>query len=172
MRSFGNGHQGNLDQSPFLKPLSYDDSYTCPVCRHGQLNALVLIDAFACSFCRHIFTADLIAQSIRLEDNAKPLQWKWVGRTWQPLHPQQGTLTVWTWFIGFALVIVPSTLVWLSYHTFPPLPDSSGAWLPLIWIALTFGAHASIVLWLFLDYFQLPAYVALKIQIQRWRQQW
>lgn len=171
MRYLGGSPQGNLARRSASRPLGYDDSYICPVCHHGQLRAMVLMDAFACDFCRHIFTSELGQQSIRLEDSAKQLQWKWTGQTWKPLHLQQKDLTIWTWLIGVAVVMLPAALVWLSYHTFPPSSNSVGSWFPLFWIALTFGTHLSIVLWLFLEYYQFPAYVALKIQVQRWQRQ-
>ena len=32
------------------RDLNYQDTYICPVCRHGQIAALTLMDAFACDF--------------------------------------------------------------------------------------------------------------------------
>lgn len=150
--------------------LSYADSYPCPVCRHGQLTGMVLMDAFACNFCRHIFTANLEQQQIRLADSAQSLFWRWNGRTWRSKHRQDVDLTFGVWFIAFILAIVPGGLVWLGYYVFPPLPDSRGAWFPLAWIGLAFLVHLAIVFWLLLEYYQVPLYLTSRIQMQRWRQ--
>ena len=171
MRYFGIDHRAGHHRRHPPKPLQCEDVYPCPVCRHGQLSMLVLMDVLACNFCRHIFTVDFGQQSIRLEDSTQHLQWQWSGRNWRPLRQSQGELTLWAWCVGFALVAFPSALVWLSYSTFPPAPNSTAGWFPLIWIALTFVLHLSVVLWIFLEYYQVPAYVALKIQLQRWRRQ-
>lgn len=151
------------------KPLSYGDIYRCPVCRHGQLSQLTLMEAFACNFCRHIFTANLNEQSIRLEDSTQSFQWRWTGQSWKPSQQQEFDLTLVVWLTGVALVSLPPALIWLSYHTFPPLPESRWQWFPLLWTALAFLIHFSLVLWLLLEHYQFPAYVMLRIRLQRWR---
>ncbi|HEY9645238.1 MAG TPA: DUF2396 family protein, partial [Chroococcidiopsis sp.] len=105
------------------RSLSYDESYLCPICRHGQISSLVLMDAFACNFCRHIFTANLAEQTVQVVDSSQPMSWRWNGRTWRFAHqPDDLNLTVMIWLIGAVLVMLPSALVWLSAYTFPPLP--------------------------------------------------
>lgn len=151
--------------------LSYQETYTCPVCRHGQIEALTLMDAFACNFCRHIFTTNLQEQSIRVEDSSQPFIWRWTGRNWRPVQQDDFDLTLVIWLVGTALIILPSALVWLSYHTFPPLPGSTGYWFPMLWTVLTFLFHFVLVLWLLVEHYQLPSYIALRIQLQRWLEQ-
>ncbi len=151
------------------KPLNYQDIYTCPVCRHGQLSELTLMEAFACNFCRHIFTANLREQSIRLEDSTQLFQWRWTGRDWKPMRQQDFDLTLVVWLTGLALVTLPPALIWLSYHTFPPLPDSSWQWFPLLWTTLAFVIHFLLVLWLLAEHYQFPPYVLLRIQWRRWQ---
>ncbi len=65
------------------RSLNFHETYICPVCRHGQIAELTLMDAFACNFCRHIFTANLREQSIHVEDSSQPMTWRWNGRNWQ-----------------------------------------------------------------------------------------
>lgn len=148
--------------------LSYQGTYICPVCRHGQITALTLMDAFSCNFCRHIFTANLQEQSLRVEDSSQPFTWRWTGRGWRPVQQDDFNLTLVIWLVGVALVTLPPALIWLSYHTFPPLSDSSWYWFPILWTALAFLVHFILVLWLLVEHYQLPTYIALKVQLKRW----
>lgn len=148
--------------------LSYQGDYTCPVCRHGQISALTLTEAFACNFCHHIFTADLDKQVIQVADSSQPMAWRWNGRTWKGVHQRDSELTIVLWLIGIALVILPAFLVWLSAHTFPPLEGSSGSWFPRVWIGLTFVSHLAFVGWLIAEVYQFPLYAVVKVKMRRW----
>jgi hypothetical protein len=150
--------------------LSYQEVYPCPVCRHGQISTLVMMDAFACNFCRHIFTANLAEQSLRLEDSTQAFRWRWAGHHWQPCRQSDQDVTFVIWLISVALVSIPPGLIWLSYHTFPPLPDSKWYWFPIAWAVLSFLEHSLLVLWLLCEHYQFPLYVTLRIQLQRWQQ--
>lgn len=167
-------------------PLNYHGVYLCPVCRHGQISALPLMDALACNFCRHIFTADLERQVLQVVDGSQPLSWRWNGRTWKATHRQDDVDLTWEiWLVSGALVILPPILVWLAYHTFPPTPNQAclslqleqlgrlglmclGYWFPLIWTVLTFLCHFAFVSWLIVEHYQFPVYVMLRVQLQRW----
>jgi len=148
------------------RSLNYEQTYLCPVCRHGQISALALMDAFACSFCRHIFTADLRDQSVRVEDSSQPMTWHWNGLTWQGLHQVDVDLSIVIWVVGGVLVLLPPTLIWLSSHTFPPMAGSEWAWFPMVWVGLAFLLHFTLVLWLLLEHYQVPVYVACKVRLQ------
>jgi len=161
-------HHPQADLGDHYPGLSYQQTYVCPVCRHGQIEALTLMDAFACNFCRHIFTTNLQEQSIRVEDSSQPFVWRWTGRTWRPIQQDDFDLTLVIWLVSVALVALPTALIWLSYHTFPPLPGSTGYWVSTLWTALTFMFHFVLVLWLLVEHYQLPSYIALRIQLQRW----
>lgn len=164
-----------LFNSPVPEPattlLTYDQVYDCPVCRRGDLSELTLMDAFACSYCRHIFGASITEQTIRLADGIQPFQWRWDGRQWRPLQQADLELTLVVWLTGIALITLPPLLIWLPYHTFPPLPGSRWSQFPVLWLVGSFLSHLLVVLWLFLEHYQLPWYVATKIQLQRWRGQ-
>lgn len=146
-------------------PLNFQDSYGCPVCRHGQIEPLTLMEAFACNFCRHIFTANLREQTIHVEDSSQPMTWRWTGRNWQAANQPDMDLTVVIWLVGVSLVVLPPGLIWLSSYTFPPLDD---AWFPKFWIGLTFFLHFLFVAWLMVEHYQVPLYVSLKVRIRQW----
>ncbi len=148
------------------RDLNYQETYVCPVCRHGQIAALTLMDAFACDFCRHIFTGNLLEQSIHVEDSSQPMTWRWNGHTWKAANQLDVDLTIVVWFVGLALVLLPPVLIWLSSHTFPPMQGSTWAWFPTVWISLTFFTHFTFVGWLLAEYYQVPAYVTCKIRLR------
>ncbi|WP_225938327.1 hypothetical protein [Leptothermofonsia sichuanensis] len=149
--------------------LNYEETYICPVCRHGQIATLPLMDAFACNFCRHIFTADLRTQSIRVEDSSQPMTWRWNGRNWQGASSHMDMdLTVIIWLVGIALIVLPPGLIWLSSHAFPPMQGSAWYWFPTIWVGLAFLSHFLFVAWLLVEHYQFPLYVTCKIRLQDW----
>jgi transcription elongation factor Elf1 len=106
--------------SSSLRALSYDDHYTCPVCAHGQMSALTLMEAFACDFCRHIFTANLQAQSVQVVDSVQPMVWHWTGERWRAAHQTDASLTAVIWGFALALACLPAALIGLSAYLFPP----------------------------------------------------
>lgn len=148
--------------------LSYEGTYLCPVCRHGHIQTLTLMDAFACDFCRHIFTANLQEQSVQVVDSSQPMGWRWNGRTWRVVYRDDFNLTFVIWAVGTALVALPPGLVWLSSHTFPPLEGSRWSWLPGVWVGLTFSVHFLLVLWLITEHYQFPLYVSVKVKLRQW----
>jgi len=148
------------------RSLNYEETYLCPVCRHGQISALALMDAFACNFCRHIFTADLLDQSVRVEDSSQPMTWRWNGVTWQGLRQVDMDLSIVIWLVGTVLVVLPPSLIWLSSHTFPPMEGSDWYWFPTVWVSLAFLLHFTLVAWLIVEHYQVPFYVACKVRLQ------
>ncbi|HEY9640263.1 MAG TPA: hypothetical protein V6C57_07255 [Coleofasciculaceae cyanobacterium] len=148
--------------------LSYQGTYICPVCRHGQIAELTLMDAFACNFCRHIFTANLPTQSVQVVDSSQPMSWRWNGRQWQSAYRDTPSLTLIVWFISTVLVTLPASIIWLSSAIFPPLSGSTGSWFPQVWIACTLGIHSLMVGWLLVEHYQLPLYIATRIRILQW----
>lgn len=148
------------------RSLNYEEAYVCPVCRHGQITAIPLMDAFSCHFCRHIFTANFRDQSVRVEDSSQLMTWRWNGRNWQSINQVSPDLTIAIWLVGVALVVLPPTLIWLSSHTFPPMQGSGWYWFPSIWIGLTFFTHFLFVAWLLVEHYQVPLYVACKVRFQ------
>lgn len=152
--------------SPQRRSLNYQETYACPVCRHGQITALTLVDAFSCNFCRHIFTADLAHQSVRVEDSSQPMSWRWNGHRWQSMNSVSFDLTLTIWVMGILLVLMPPGLIWLSSYTFPPLPGSGWYWFPTVWAGLAFLIHFLFVAWLLVEHYQVPLYITAKVRLQ------
>ncbi|MDP8935092.1 MAG: hypothetical protein M3N42_13370, partial [Cyanobacteriota bacterium] len=50
------------------RPFNDQDTYPCPVCRTGQISTMPMMDALACNFCQHIFTASVERQSLQMAD--------------------------------------------------------------------------------------------------------
>lgn len=146
--------------------LSYGQTYVCPICRHGEISGIVLMDAFSCDFCRHIFTADLLDQTVRVEDSSFPISWRWNGYKWQAAHQNSQDLTITVWIVAVVLVLLPPSLVWLSAHIFPPMRGSGADWFPSVWVSLTFAAHFLFVAWVLLEHYQFPPYVSSKIRLR------
>ena len=144
----------NSQSSP--NRLNYHDTYTCPVCRHGQISGMVMMDAFGCYFCNSIFTANLEQQLLKKADSQPPLVWYWNGKNWQGGYQPEVHLGWGYWLTGIAFVTLPSALVGLGAYFFPPTPGSVLSWLPLTWVVITFLAHLSCVIWLALEYYQFP----------------
>ncbi|ATS19347.1 hypothetical protein L5470_08450 [Synechococcus sp. PCC 6717] len=134
---------------PSPKLLEPEGVYLCPVCRHGQIAPMVLMDTYACNFCRHILSIDLTHQTARLEDTAMVFRWQWTGTTWRSLNTPPVTLTYTAIVLGVLLITLPPGLVWLGQQMFPPLSGDRWHWFPLFWVGLTFFAHAVLVLRIF-----------------------
>ncbi|MBD2326313.1 hypothetical protein [Alkalinema sp. FACHB-956] len=162
----------SIGGSPPRRRLVLEDHYTCPVCRHGQLRSMVMMDAFSCEFCRQLFTANLEQQIIRLEGGLQPMGWRWLGHRWQPLHQRNSDITVLVWLASFVFLLIPAELIWLCAYIFPPLEGLTWRSFPMLWGDVTFGLHCLIAAWLLVEHYQLPAYVACKTGLQRLRDRW
>jgi len=148
--------------------LDFQGSYLCPICRHGSITGLTLMDAFACDFCRHIFTANLSEQTVQVVDSSQPMTWRWNGMRWLSGAWQDGQFTALIWLVGGGVVVLPPLLVGLSVYTFPPLPDSRWAWFPVAWATATLVVHLVMVGWLLAEHYQFSPYVTGKIWLRHW----
>jgi hypothetical protein len=120
---------------------------------------MLMMEAWACNFCRHILSQEGSQPILRLEDsNLSDCRWRWQGQGWQAVRPGGGEVTAAIWGIAFTLMILPVGLLWLTYHTFPPLPGSSWPF-PTLWMGLTIAAHLGIVLWILLNHYQIAPYL-------------
>ena len=159
----------NSSKTPLKKPkeltreLSYQQVYSCPACGSGELSAMAMMDVFSCSFCRHIFTANLQTQSVQLADSLQPMGWQWTGRRWRAAH-QSDTKAALVWIFCVILTVTPVLLIAVSNYIFPP---SGGIRFVVGWVALTGIAHSLISGWLLSEYHQWPWYVANRIRVQR-----
>jgi rubredoxin len=136
--------------------------YSCPVCRHGKVSEMLLMETFACNFCQHIFTANFEKQLLKMADSQLPLTWYWNGKGWKGIQ-REGSEIGWAYLI-FALgfVFIPTGIIALGTYLFPPLSGSSLSWLPFCWIILTFCAHLSFIIWLIIEYYQFPIFLYIR----------
>ncbi|GAC1457195.1 MAG: hypothetical protein NVS2B14_01550 [Chamaesiphon sp.] len=117
----------------------------------------------ACNFCRHIFTANLDLQQLKMADSHPSLTWRWNGRTWVEAH-LEGVELGWGYcFFAVILVALPTTLSGLAAYTFPPVPESLLSWLPYAWTGLVFLSHLAIVVWLVVEFYQFPIWIYLRV---------
>lgn len=156
-----------LSSGSLLRPLNFHDTYTCPVCGHGELSELTLTEAFACSFCRHIFTANLETQSLQMIDGVQPMIWFWTGQRWRHQYQKDGHVTAVVWSFALAIACLPAMLVMVSNYMFPPIDSDGLNQFSIIWTVATLLAHAGIVLWLIAEHYQWPWYVTAKIKLSR-----
>lgn len=150
------------------RTLNYHDTYTCPVCQHGELSVLTLTDAFACSFCRHIFTANLESQSLQMLDGVQPMVWFWTGQRWRKNGGLDGHVVVVVWSFALAIACLPALLVLASNYVFPPIDGGGISRFSIVWTVATLLAHSGIVWWLIAEHYQWPWYVTVKIKLSRW----
>lgn len=136
--------------------------YPCPVCRHGKVTNMTLMETFACDFCQHIFTTNFEQQLLKMADSQLPLTWYWNGRNWKGIQ-REGTEVGWSYIlVGLAFVALPTSIIALGSYLFPPLPDSPLSWLPLFWAIFTFVAHLSCLILLVIEYYQLPVMLYMR----------
>lgn len=150
--------------------LTLQDSYSCPICRHGTLSSMAMMDAFSCSFCRHIFTVNLTEQVLQVEDQIPKNVWRWQGDRWGTLKARDVDLSILVWVIGVFLVTIPSGVIWLGAYVFPPTGGLMWTSFSVVWGAITFSAHLLIAVWLLFEHYQLPSYVAARIVVDRFRE--
>lgn len=151
---------------------SQDPYEACPLCGHGNLSTLMMMDAMSCDFCRHIFSIDVAQPMVqepilRIEDSSHPLAWQWSGDQWQALSQVEQPLILWLWSLCAAIALIPSTLMGLAIHLFPSTPHSQGAWFSELWLCFTIGGHCLAALWLLAEHYQWPFYCRLKLRFGR-----
>ncbi len=136
--------------------------YSCPVCRHGKISKMPLMEAFSCSFCQHIFTTNFDKQLLKMADSQLPLTWYWNGKTWKGIH-REGAEVGWSYLI-FALgfIFLPTAVVGSGMYLFPISNDSFLYWFPLAWTILTFCTHLFCVIWLVIEYYQFPIFLYVR----------
>lgn len=151
-------HQDWVDYNRF----DHQGEYPCPVCRHGKVAEMPLMETFACNFCQHIFTTNFDKQLMKMADSQLPLTWYWNGKVWKGIH-REGAEVGWTYIIfAIAFVIMPTAVISMGVYLFPPMSGSFLSWLPLVWAVLTFAAHLSCVIWLIIEYYQFPIFLYIR----------
>ncbi len=142
--------------------LNLGSVYYCPVCRHGELSAMPLMEAMGCNFCRHIFTVNLERQLLKMADSHVALTWHWDGRSWKGLQKEGFEPDWFYWLAGVAFVLIPPLIVGFGAYLFPPLADDPLYWVPFVWTPLTFFCHLICLLWLVVEYYQFPVWIYIR----------
>lgn len=146
----------------FTKPFDTHGVYPCPVCRVGKISHISLMEAMGCDFCHEIFTVNLEQQQIKMPSRQPPLIWRWNGFNWAEAQLEGVELG---WGYGLAattFVLLPTTLIGLVAYYFPPSTNDILSWLPYIWTILTFLSHLSIIIWIFIEVYQIPVAAYLR----------
>jgi len=70
-----------------VKPENIDlrTEYPCPRCKRGQLQAIILTDAFGCDRCSQIFGLTQDCQTLEQLSTSYPYKkaWQWTGACWR-----------------------------------------------------------------------------------------
>ncbi|MEM1367121.1 MAG: hypothetical protein AAGG02_03725 [Cyanobacteria bacterium P01_H01_bin.15] len=144
-------------------------TYPCPICRHGEISTIALMDVFGCNFCQHLFEVSPNYDQLKTADSHLTLSWSWSGRAWRRAQAKDGALNPRLyWLLGGIFVFLPPSLVGLAAYLFPPMPGSNLAWLPWAWTGLTLLTHLGFLLWLMLEYYQFPLQLYLQALNRRW----
>ncbi len=137
-----------------------ENTCPCPVCRHGKLSNIVMMDALACDLCNNIFSPDLKNQLLELEGSPTVIRWEWDGRHWRAPYGQGISWGV--KLAAAAFVIFPTALIAISAFRFRPLPGSPLSWFPLFWLGTTFVCHSACIFSAFSSYYQFSPIAYLR----------
>ncbi|BCL37079.1 hypothetical protein NSMS1_35260 [Nostoc sp. MS1] len=120
------------------------------------------MEAMGCDFCHEIFTVNLEQQQIKMPSRHPPLIWRWNGFNWTEAQ-LEGVELGWGYGLAAAtFVLLPTTLIGLVAYYFPPSTSDVVSWLPYIWTILTFLSHLSIIIWIFIEVYQIPVAAYLR----------
>ena len=157
----------NATPSRLTRSFNLQDTYPCPICRHGTIQSMVMMETLSCSFCRHIFSADLSSQVLRVEDKLPKSAWLWHQGRWTTQTSRNGDMTALVWFTSVFLILIPCLMIALPAYVFPPIGGLQMDSFSMVWGELTLGIHGLLASWLLVEHYQLPTYVAAKITIDR-----
>jgi hypothetical protein len=149
------------------KSFDYQGVYPCPVCRVGKITNMPLMETMACDFCQQIFTVNIEQQQLKMPSRQPPLVWRWNGFHWTEAH-LEGVELGWGYVLAaIAFIVLPTALIGIVAYNFPPSPNAPLSWVPYIWTLLTFLLHLAIIVWLFIEVYQIPVRAYLRAVQQR-----
>jgi hypothetical protein len=158
-----------MAKSPILSTsLNLQENYPCPVCRVGKISQMLMMETMSCDFCNEIFTVNLESQQLKMPSREPPLVWNWNGLRWKEARLENVELSWGYGLSAIAFIILPTTLIGVTAYYFPPHPDVPLSWLPSVWTVLTFLSHLGIIVWIFIEVYQIPIVAYLRA-IPRWR---
>ncbi|NMF56761.1 hypothetical protein [Pseudanabaena yagii] len=148
-----------MDYFSSRSPVSFM-SAPCPICRHGAIAEMPMMDSLGCNFCNHIFViekeSNSMRQILRMADTISTLRWVWNGKGWENANEVQVYTSRWLVVVGILLVLVPTAIASLAVYLFPTEPDVPLAWFPKFWAIATFFGHLFVLLSITQDYVQFP----------------
>lgn len=143
-----------------LRSPVYFMSAPCPICRHGAIAEMPMMESLGCNFCNHIFVIEKepnsMRQVMRMADTVSTLRWVWNGKCWENANEAQLLTSRWLAIAGILLVLVPTLITSLAANLFPTEPDLPLSWFPKFWAITTFFGHLFVVLSIAQDYIQFP----------------
>ncbi|MBC7880390.1 MAG: hypothetical protein H7Y37_03590 [Anaerolineae bacterium] len=111
-----------------MKPENIDlqMEYPCPRCKRGQLQAIILTDAFGCDRCSQIFGLTEDNQTLEQLSTSYPYKkaWQWTGASWRD---QSRGLN----------------------HGYYPLVLAISALIPLVWLPFVLQSKSGLVTFTF-----------------------
>ncbi|BAZ27699.1 hypothetical protein NIES4074_01260 [Cylindrospermum sp. NIES-4074] len=142
--------------------------YPCPVCRFGKISHMPLMETMYCNFCQEIFTINVEQQQIKMPSRQPPLTWRWNGFNWTEAQ-LEGVELGWGYLLAaVAFVFFPTILIGIGAYYYPPDAHIPLSWIPYIWTVLTFLLHLAIILWIYIEIYQIPVATYLRAMV-RWR---
>ncbi|MDB9310830.1 hypothetical protein PN471_19810 [Aphanizomenon sp. CS-733/32] len=158
-----------MPKSPILSTsLNFQENYPCPVCRVGKISQMLMMEAMCCDFCNEIFTVNLELQQVKMPSREPPLVWNWNGLRWTQARLGNVELGWGYGLSAIAFIILPTILIGVTAYYFPPHSHVPLSWLPFVWTVLTFLSHLGIIIWIFLEVYQIPIIAYLRA-ITRWQ---
>jgi hypothetical protein len=136
--------------------LHLQDTYPCPVCRLGRIQAMSLMDVMACNTCQHMFALNLEKQCLSTVDYTSPLSWHWNGRNWIGSHVKGMKLGWEFWLISSIFVVLPPTLIGLLTYVSVKHSGDAPPLFSMVWLGLTFLLHLSLVGLSIVGFYRFP----------------
>lgn len=102
---------------PKLHTIDLQQKYPCPCCR-GQINQIVLTEAFGCDRCQKIFVLQDDGYTIEQVSTLRPSRWGWDGQRWRSVN----ALALSSWSIATAILI---SLLFIASSWYFLLPERS-----------------------------------------------
>jgi hypothetical protein len=129
------------------EPIDLQEQYPCPRCKRGNLQAILLTEAFGCDRCQQIFGLSEDNQTIEQLSTSYPYTktWQWVAEGWR--SKDHGLSENYLPLVLGSLAIPLFMTFWLPrYFQLPPGPGV------VLWITITFLLMTlpSLMLWLVL----------------------
>ena len=141
-------------------------STICPMCGHGHLVPMVLMETLSCTLCQHMFAWDIRQQRIDVLDVSSPTAWRWTGSRWQRgPYPAQSLNTI-TIIFACIVILLPALMIEVAGYIFPPLPGSPFANFHFFWAGTALVLHGASVFWILAESYHFTPYILAKVRMR------